>query len=164
MSSFSWLQPIGFKFLSKYVCGNSNPNFYWNVFFFRFTFYFISILLACISVYQKHALFLWRWEEGVRSLETEVIDGCEPLCEWWNGIWSLREQQELLTSKPSLQPLRSQFFILIHSFIHSSTIWVFNHVLGTSEITGDIDKEWKGHSQCLHRAYIVVVGRQKISN
>lgn len=67
-------------------------------FFFRFIFYFI--LLACISVYQKHALFLWRWEEVVRSLETEVIEVCEPLCEWWNGTWSLREQQVLLTSEP----------------------------------------------------------------
>jgi hypothetical protein len=44
-----------------------------------------------------------RAEEGVRSPETGVTDGCEPPCECWElNPGPLKEKQILSTTEPSL--------------------------------------------------------------
>lgn len=45
-------------------------------------------------------------KEGVGCPGTDVMDACEPLCEWWaSNPGPLKKQQVLQTTKPSLQPL-----------------------------------------------------------
>lgn len=59
------------------------------------------------SMYVHHGCrILQRAEEGIESLETEVIDGCELLCRCWElkPGFSARTAV-LLTTKPSLHPL-----------------------------------------------------------
>jgi hypothetical protein len=45
---------------------------------------------------------------------TEVIGSCEPPCGYWElDLGLLQEQQVFLTTKPSLQPLSKDSYILI---------------------------------------------------
>ena len=50
------------------------------------------------------------WCEGVRFLETVVMDSCELSCGCWElNLGPLEEQPGLLTSEPSLQPFLFAF-------------------------------------------------------
>jgi hypothetical protein len=56
----------------------------------------------------QHFTCPWRLEEGAGSFATGVIDGCESLCGFWElnpGLW--QEQQVLITTEATLQPLKS---------------------------------------------------------
>lgn len=55
--------------------------------YFRFT--CINLLLACMYVHHKHAWYLWRPEEGFRSLETGDTDNCDLY-----HVGSLKESSE----------------------------------------------------------------------
>lgn len=58
-----------------------------HVFYKQATYFYLMCVLACMCVcmHHMHVCFLRRPEEGVRSPETGVIDGCEPSCRCWES-------------------------------------------------------------------------------
>lgn len=70
------------------------------LFFLRyiyFTLTCISVLLACMSVHHIHAWCLLRSKEGIGSPGSEITDGCELLCGYWDlNLDSLQEQVLLI--------------------------------------------------------------------
>ena len=78
-------------------------------------------------------LFYVHWCEGVRTPGTGSSDSCELPC----GCWELNpgpqeEQSVLLTTDPSLQPLRTMFTgrsycLILHSIFLHVLIWCLSH-------------------------------------
>jgi hypothetical protein len=60
---------------------------------------YVNVLLT----YHLHVWCPWRPEEGIGSLRTGVMDGCESLCGFQeSNPGPLQEQHVLLTTEPSL--------------------------------------------------------------
>ena len=59
-------------------------------------------LPACVFVQRMYAWYSWRPEEGIRSPETEVIDGCETAYGCWELNPSPPEEQKVLLIEPLL--------------------------------------------------------------
>lgn len=73
----------------------------------------MHILPTCMSGHHVHMWQLRRSKEGLAFSGTRVVSVCEPLCGCWDLTLShLQEQQVLLTSKPSLQPLYENLSVL----------------------------------------------------
>ena len=66
-----------------------------------------------MCLYHVHAWCPQSSEEGTGFPGTGIINGCEPLCGYWELNKALcEEQQVLLTPELSIQPLESVFSIL----------------------------------------------------
>jgi hypothetical protein len=61
-----------------------------------FQFYSMSVLSACVSVCHTHAWHLRDLEEGVRSPETGVVDGCGQPCGFWESNLGPVEEESVL--------------------------------------------------------------------
>jgi hypothetical protein len=86
--------------------------------FFHVCFFFSSCFHVykdfCLHVCHMCAWCLWRLEEGTRTPETGVTEGCKlPWRSWESNLGSLQEQQVLLTTEISLQ-----LYIFLKRFIH----------------------------------------------
>lgn len=65
----------------------------------------IAVLPVSMSVDHICDWYRWRVEEGVRPLGIRVTDSGEPPCDCWkHSLYSLEEQNMLLTADPSLLP------------------------------------------------------------
>lgn len=75
---------------------------------------YMGDLSACASVYYGHTWYLWKSDEGVRSLGTRVTDVSETPCRCWElNLSSLPEQLMFLTVEPGSSPMAN--FILINT-------------------------------------------------
>lgn len=72
--------------------------------------------ILCIWLFYLNVSALWvclepmRSEKSCRTPWTTVTDICKPACGWWDPYsGAMQEQQLLLTTEPSLQPLHKFF-------------------------------------------------------
>lgn len=73
---------------------NKQPALFKIIFFFVFSFMYMSVLPACIPVHHVRVCCLGSPEEGVRSPRTRVINGCESPCRCSeSNPYPLEEQQ-----------------------------------------------------------------------
>lgn len=87
------------------------------LFFLKIEFYFMctSVLFAHMYMHCVHAQCQRKPEEGTKCCGTNVMDNGRPSCGCWElSLSSLREQQGLLTTKPSPQPLTISFLIILY--------------------------------------------------
>lgn len=104
----------------------------------------IPILRLCFSVlpafmYVLHTCAYCQHQKRELDPESEVIDGCELPCEFWELNISPLEEQPLLMVEPSLQLLEISFFVNIVSpcvFFHSLTGEAMSFNLKLTQLSG----------------------------
>lgn len=55
----------------------------------------MNVLCLCMFVYHVHVCSLWRPQEGVRSREAGLLDGCAPPCGCWESNQGFQMQSHL---------------------------------------------------------------------
>lgn len=80
---------------------------------------YISGLPTCMSVCSMHAWYLQISEGGLRSPGTGVTEGCDLPWGCWEATPGLLQEQALLISQPSFQPLIFLLYLLIFKLILS---------------------------------------------
>lgn len=93
------------------------------VFFKRFIYFTltcVSVLLAYMSVHYIHAWCLLRSKEGIGSPGSEISDGCELLCGYWDlNLDSLEEQVRLINCwASSSAPILSSLIIQVLKYFY----------------------------------------------
>lgn len=107
----------------------------------------------------------WVSEEGDKSPENRVTDGCEPWCESWeSNRGPLPEQQELWTTESSLQPgchhwskkaydpfdKKQHVYVYVYLLCHLC-IYMFNMHGGFSVTSGNGEATSRGQHVPLYR-------------
>jgi hypothetical protein len=72
---------------------------------------------VCVRVHCIHDRGLWRPEEGDRSLEPQLTDGCKLPCGARNRTWTFHENRKCSSTDLSLQPLILFFRFSFYLFI-----------------------------------------------
>lgn len=96
-------------------------------FFFQELFTFILGICLYICMWSMCVQLPRRSGKDIRALETEVTDGCEPPCGFWEQNSDLLEElQVFLTPEPALQAsadVLNHFDFITISFLHCAILW-----------------------------------------
>jgi hypothetical protein len=80
-------------------------------------------MYVCMYYIFMHYVLHMRLEEGIKKSETEVTDGCRPLCGCWKvNVGSLEYQSVLFNAKLYLQQnknLKIQVHVLVYLYPRS---------------------------------------------
>ena len=88
----------------------------------------LTCIYVCVPVYQVHVRCPWRSEDSIRSHNTVVTNGCEPLVDAENELRSPQSSQRFLTTVTTTAPSFILFYfstksplqsILYHFFMYT---------------------------------------------